>query len=771
MQNSHILTQNAKVAFSVLLYHLQQFLSPAHFSHFTQYLPAALKPDQLDIACDEVLIQQATQLTVGQQAAVSQTNALTSIFTQVFEHANSNACYTPQLLSAQTIFPAENSCPQWNKAEWENAFIQGIADIPTAHRENIHLWLDHFETFLQCHTALIPSGYDPSVSFYDYAKIHSAFYTALYAIKQQQIETEKPFLLIQGDFFGIQDFIFSGGKKTNKQAAKLLRGRSFQVSLFTELAALKVLENCQLPSICQIMNVAGKFLILAPNTNEIKQQILQTQASLNQWFIEQTYGLAGLGIAIQEASSEEFISADKFKALQKRLFEQLEIIKLQRLDLTESTESVQDMDYRNGVCELNSYFPAQKGNLSLISHDQVKIGELLAKKSRMIICDYDSNIYENKDTPALAMNIFGYAVYFTDERESTGDFSRLAKQYKIHRFWDFSLAKTRQEKIWNGYARRYINAYIPYFTQENIVELKQGKYKNIDEENSQENILSQLEKHSKTVKTFDYIACEDRKLNGENYQGQIALMTLKGDIDNLGTIFQQGIKNANFAKMATLSRQINFFFSLWLPAFCAEKYPNIYTVFAGGDDFFLIGSWLDIQKLAKEMQVHFKTYVTNNPKIHFSVGLTMTKVGLPVSRLGNLAEDALEKSKSFKNETQEKNAVTIYQRTLAWETWQNLTALEEEIQRLAKEYQISTGYLYSLIRFTEQAENNENNIENTMWRSRFYYRTSRYIIDKLKKEEKATALQQITTSLGELGIAKYKTLFAIPLFNYFYQKR
>jgi CRISPR-associated protein Csm1 len=53
---------------------------------------------------------------------------------------------------------------------------------------------------------------------------------------------ERKFLLVQGDFFGIQNFLFAAGAETRKQAAKLLRGRSFQVSLFTEMAALRLLD-------------------------------------------------------------------------------------------------------------------------------------------------------------------------------------------------------------------------------------------------------------------------------------------------------------------------------------------------------------------------------------------------------------------------------------------------------------------------------------------------------------------------------------------------
>ena len=122
-------------------------------------------------------------------------------------------------------------------------------------------------------------------------------------------------------------------------------------------------------------------------------------------------------------------------------------------------------------------------------------------------------------------------------------------------------------------------------------------------------------------------------------------MTLKGDVDNLGLIFQHGQARPTFARMAALSRQINAFFTVWLPWVCSDEFPNTYTVFAGGDDFFLIGPWHSTIKLARRMRDEFARYVAHNPDIHFSAGLSMTKPGLPIRHLGALAEESLENAK------------------------------------------------------------------------------------------------------------------------------
>ena len=705
------------LAFSVLHHYLKLFAEKQE-----PHLPLPPFPPKFKQVDISPFLSQAERLVLGKQPELKESNKLFSLFENI-NQANKKMqfFYDCQPLSPISIFPEKEEKDTALSTHWDK-FVQAIAEIPKSHSDNQSLWLDHFDTAMQCFTCNLPSPYSDEISFYDFTKAVAAFVVAL---ADQEINKEEPFLLIQGDFFGIQDFIFSGGSASNKGAAKILRGRSFQVSLFTELAALKILNACKLPTTSQMMNAAGKFLIVAPNTEEVKNAIKQVQSELNQWFIKETYGLIGLGIAVQQAKFSDF-EENHYETLVKKLFENLEEQKLKRLDLTDTTQSVQGVEYPNGVCEMNSFFPAQIGKeRSVISEDQIKIGEMLSKKQRIIISDINADINE---TQILKLLIFGFKVIFTNSREDTKEFGYPVKLLQIHRFWDFSLPENTNSTIWNGYARRYINAYVPFNEEGKII-------------------------------TFEDIETQDK--------GQKALMTLKGDVDNLGTIFQEGIQSANIAKMAALSRQMNLFFSLWLPAYCAEQSQSMYTVFAGGDDFFLIGPWYSTQKVAHAMQQAFAHYVAENPKIHFSVGMVMSKSNIPVPRLGDLAEEALEKSKKI---DADKNAVTIFNRSVKWKDWGALCDLEQEIHRLAETYNISTSYLYSLIRLCEQAADTEN-IESSMWRSRFYYRTARYVTDKLSKETRNKALSEISISLGDKGIGGYKLNFAIPLTNYFYQKR
>ncbi|HRF74089.1 MAG TPA: type III-A CRISPR-associated protein Cas10/Csm1, partial [Accumulibacter sp.] len=262
--------------------------------------------------------------------------------------------YALRPLAPANIFPqrAAECTPRSDEAAraeylalWE-ALLVGIRQIPKAHVHALTLWLDHFDSLWLTMTHAIPSatafGTKPEVSLYDHSKATAALATALWRWHHEQgIEDvravregwgEDKILLVQGDFFGIQDFIFAEGGATQKHAHKLLRGRSFQVSLLAECAALKLLEALELPPTAQIINAAGKFLIVAPNTAGVHYAITRCRQELNDWCLAHTYGEIGVGLASTPASCNDF-TAGRFGELTKRLFAALDVAKHQRFDL------------------------------------------------------------------------------------------------------------------------------------------------------------------------------------------------------------------------------------------------------------------------------------------------------------------------------------------------------------------------------------------------------------------------------------------------------
>ena len=681
--------------------------------------------------------------------------------------------------------PADNAAAQAEyRALWQQ-FQHDLQHIPAAHRSNWPLWLDHFDTLWQSYTHAIPAatafGSKPEVSLYDHSKSTAALATALWLwhdangqtddaaiarLRSQSDWDEEKILLIQGDFFGIQSFIFAAGRETNKKAAKLLRGRSFQVSLFAELAALRVLDACELPPTAQILNAAGKFMIVAPNTPAMHDALARVKADINQWLLEHCYGRVALGIATHAASCRDFTAKDRFRQLIDDTFAELESAKLQRFGLMGSAPTALPAAYPAGTCRYDRHLPAGTSKrlpeLAALSADQIAIGEALAGKERLLILTPAAAVHDAKNTTTLELPIFGYHIAFTADEDISGKFGDIAQRGQLLRCWDYSLPRLTDDSIWHGYARRAINAYVPRFNADD----DQEKYRPLPEEERNDRPTGQ-------VKTFNHLACEERHPdeNG-HYCGKIALATLKGDVDNLGKIFERGLSTPTFAKMAALSRQMNQFFSLWLPAYCAAKYPNSYTVFAGGDDFFLIGPWQQIQHLAADMRAHFREYVAANPDITFSAGIAISKPGLPLPKLSAYAEEALEKAKAHQlRDKTAKNALNLYGETVSWGDWPQLEKTAARISELERQYRLSTAYLYDLLHYTELAvAEAAGDINASIWRSRLYYRTRRYVNEQKHITAKDNAYQQLSGDLAGYIQALHGTI-RIPLYNHFYQQR
>lgn len=717
---------------------------------------------------------------------------------------------TPASLFPQpkaAVQPTDNATAQQQYLALWQQFADALGRIPAAHRQNLPLWLDHFDSAWLAYTHAIPSatsaanGTRPDVSLYDHSKAVAALAVALWRWHEAQHEDERAtaerlrqlwdaeraetpavtaeqktekFLLIQGDFAGIQDFIFAEGSQTQQQAAKLLRGRSFQVSLLCELAALAVLDALCLPATSQITNAAGKFLIVAPNTPATREAVRAVQARLNAWFLSQTFGECGFGLACLPAAQGDF-TQHAFPALIRRLFEQLEQAKLRRFDLCATTAPrvICQADFSNGPCAFDGRRPAEttvkKGEQAIpaswLAADQIAIGRHLSDPGfdRLLLARSDAALWQSAHVKPLALDYFGFRVAFVRDEAGAGKFAELARQGDLLRCWDFHLPGKDEDKIplFRGYARRDINAYVPIFTEPVPEEQLAGRYGEWADE------VRELSAQSGQIKRLNHLSCINRKEPDTDmpyWKGIRALAVLKGDVDNLGTLFQRGIQPVTFARMAALSRQMNSFFAIHLPWCCAHEFTDTYTVFAGGDDFFLIGPWHSTQKLAQQLAADFARHMAQNPELHFSAGITLAKPGIPIRALAESAESALEAAKQYPD----KNAVTCHQATVDWGTFSDLDALEKQLEAFRKEYKMSTGFIYRLLTLAEMAHSNKP--EDAIWQSWLAYRVRRFVVDKLPREQREAAQTGIAGTLRQ-ALLNDKLAVRIPVANHLYRYR
>ena len=680
-------------------------------------------------------------------------------------------------LSPISLFPSENSLGQTYTVLWDK-FIHDLRKIPISHQKNLNMWLDHFDSLWQIYAqampAVVSNDFISESSAYDLAKVSSALLMA----KKQAPDIDTPYLLIQGDFFGIQNFIFASGGDTAKHAAKLLRGRSFYVSLMVECAALKIVENLGLNSSSIVQNAAGKFLIVAGNTAQNILVLEKIQTELNEWFLKYTYGLSSLGLAWTAVDEEQFKLQDtdnNFQQVMKKLFAVLERKKLSNFDLCGSDlrptvfESYLDsFDNRLGVCELSGFAPAtmQFRNsvaVSDLSRDHVIVGEALAKPAlqRLII---SKDVIDQSDK-ALKVSLFGYSIRFTEDQEISGKFGPSIQEHKIQRFYDFSLAQNMEDHAWHGYAKRHINSYVPVFNSVPDA-LDLNRYPE-----SERNIEGGV------LKNFNHLAYDNKQLNeNSKWQGIAALAVLKGDIDNLGAIFQQGQKRPSFTKSALLSRQINAFFAVYLPTLCKEKYCNSYTVFAGGDDFFLIGPWYEIICLASEMRNKFHEYCANNEKLHFSAGILLTKPGAPVNQLAERTESALELAKHALDAhgKASKNNVYCLEQVMKWTDFEQVVQACLDLKNIQDQYGLSTAFIYALLSWCDMAEKEHLQPEMILWRSQLYYKIYRHLESLPAYKGNKEALKKCTADLAVIfakNLEKFKGRYRVAVTTHLYRYR
>ncbi|OHE56620.1 MAG: type III-A CRISPR-associated protein Cas10/Csm1 [Thermodesulfovibrio sp. RBG_19FT_COMBO_42_12] len=689
--------------------------------------------------------------------------------------------------------------------DYRDLFLKFVSSLEgLIHKQNIPLWFEHFDSLYMIYTSHIPAAavgkVVPDVSLYDHSKTTAALASAMYLYHKQSGTMDvgdvekikdydyKKFLIVTGDFYGIQNFIFSEGGSTNKASAKLLRGRSFAVSLISELAADMLCREIGLTPISIILNAAGKFTLIAPNTKETIDKIMAVEEKINDWLVKKYYGESAIGISYIDASGSDFKS-ERFSELWDRLAKASERRKYSKINLDTYGGSVKDYldqfnnDLSKKLCPFCGKRPSSidggadpfvsDGESACgICRDHIYIGTNLVKAPLIAITTVDADIYGDK----LKEPVFGkYQVSL----DVTGKLSELANAGTLLKYWDISIAK--DGNIAKYVTAKFINGYVPKYTDvdetdENINRLLHGE----KTEKKKEELFNMIKEG--LPKSFHHIS--KKALNptekSEKFTGIEALGILKADVDNLGLTFACGIRRLSLSRLATLSRQMNYYFSVFLP--CAlstrEEFKDIYTVFAGGDDLFLIGPWNRIIDFASFLNDSFSKYVCNNNNITISAGISVNKPGEPIRSISEMSENALKKSKN-----NNRNSITVFNETVKWDEFNELNKIRISIQDWIDKGFINKAMLFRLSTFSKLA-NQEREIKKLLnsgkrvdldemeclkWGAKFKYNLVRNIGKNLKGDKKADAVGEVEKAADWL--IRHGGSIKIPVWQIIYNQR
>ena len=641
-----------------------------------------------------------------------------------------NKRYKIDILSPDNLYAQDNNAVTNEYDALWDSFVNDMEKIKEKGNSSIDFFtidylLKKYTTFIPSSTSFKKGEYDAvkaNIPLYEHAKATAIFSSVLYKLSEQNNhniinyyknksgdKNQNDMLLIAGDFFGIQKFIFNA--VASSKASKILRAKSAYIQILTKVIAFYIVEELGLSYQSIISTNAGKFEILGVNDDETKQKLEKIQKKLNTFFIENYFGETGIGVSFAECSLADFIVEGQYKdGLRKRVDKAVELSKFQKFNLTEAEaiSSVdEDIDNQN-LCPLCS----KRKIVNEYCNDCnkfVRIGESLPKKQYLSISKNSGQI-----------KIFGnHYINFSDEVERTDNAMAI---------FDIS-----NNEAFNGYAKWELGSYV-HMSDDGVT-------------------------------TFEDLA------NNSQYETK-ALMALKGDVDSMGVFIKNSTVTNSFARFNFFARMVDYFFSV--KASQMMKGRNLYTVFAGGDDIFILGAWDEVIEFAKELREEFMKFASGS-ELTFSVGMVMTKPNKPINFVADVSERALEKAKDYKKEQKpqekEKNAITLFDQTASWIDYQDMLNDFKVIQIMAKKYpdEFNTAFWYRLLNFCDMRENLDSedvDIKNALWRSKVAYMFKRNIIDKHKNENFDEVIEKIETN-----IETYGATFKMVVFEEIYKRR
>lgn len=248
-------------------------------------------------------------------------------------------------------------------------------------------------------------------------------------------------------------------------------------------------------------------------------------------------------------------------------------------------------------------------------------------------------------------------------------------------------------------------------------------------------------KESGEIMDFSEIAAQSK--------GDAKIAALKLDVDNLGSYFQDRTEN-DYRK---LSEKLAWFFNKKMEEVIKKSKfeKNIYVVFAGGDDCFLIGSWNVILDFAILFRKEFDLYLNLLSKemsfvqgMSFSAGIVIVPEAYPMVKLAEEAELVLSASKKQKN----KDSITCFGITMSWSDFEKSKEISQTLDQL-----IDKGESKALLQVLQDKtinpwiEKKSNNSIPSVWHLKYY----------LKKvlEENTNTVKKIFEDYNKSLLARY----------------
>ena len=593
------------------------------------------------------------QIQVNQQP-------LESVFSAIGEEASiveKNIPWQP-LDVQQVIYPTEHAdAAQLNIPEPPGGWDRFHAD------ENLALTLiEKYGTFLSI------SPQVPYISFYDVVKSAAAIHDCL-----ENGQADEPFLLVSGDFSGIQDVIYT---ISSSGALKTLRARSFMLELLAEHITYEIQEITGSSRHSLIFSGGGGFSLLVPNTSENQNAIDAFVQIVNGWILEQFgfqlfLALHCEPLNVSAVENNQFkdtweLMADKLGKQKQRKFWQhsdFEGLFHPKMPKQLSNQAACRITHRDDLPAEEMKNLPEVGKVSKLAYRLWWLGDLLTEFNCIV---RTASVTDNLEDGTLVFpthqsqpNSYQYAEYRACSFSDVSDYDArwLVNSWELANYDEKTLPL-----LYGNYVR-------------SVADLPDEAQKS-DKEKYYQDHKKEMDNPEGTTASFSALA--------KSSQGSSLIGCLRMDVDDSGNFFSQGGWNLGLgiAVSSNLSRSMNLFFKGYLNEICGrnlgtlgkQDYPlnisessktggrNVSIVYAGGDDLFIVGAWDDVAELAFDINVCFRAFSCWNSDVHLSGGVTLHKPKFPLYQMAKMAKQAEDAAKTNEHsETgKKKNSLSLF---------------------------------------------------------------------------------------------------------------
>ncbi|MFB2973299.1 type III-A CRISPR-associated protein Cas10/Csm1 [Aerosakkonema sp. BLCC-F183] len=452
--------------------------------------------------------------------------------------------------------------------------------------------------------------------------------------------------LIAGDLSGIQKFIYT---ISSDGALKSLRARSFYLELVTEEVVQQLLARLNLPRTNVIYAGGGNLYLLASATDPTKDVVEEVREQLNEWFLKKFQGklflaLDWLNFPIQDVSDRQFA-----------------------VHWTEVTKNLAGQKSRKFYNQISEFIkPHHSHTLCKVCHrDDLKEEDLqpLSEDNSVLACKNCCSMFD------LGSKLFGVkAIVRTSEQNIAGELATIS----------FKLPATAKVPAANIYYHLFED-WKQIVKGTNTVLLINDwtveRYRFRNFRNPVPLLLGNYGKRSEVESGFIRAGEMAEVAKGINRVGYLRM-----DVDRLGQIFARGLgDNQTLPRLAGLSRQMSYFFKVYLNSLAAarkDNFPkkvkkltenerlNLLFIYAGGDDLFVSGAWNEVVEFAFDVYQCFRAYTGDNPDITLSGGISIDGAKFPLyqaAKGSGKAEDAAKENG--------RDSLGLFGQVFKWDEW------------------------------------------------------------------------------------------------------